>query len=55
MELEYLDKVAKICEVKYELDREVVESVINHIEQCYEQNYTPRRTVEVVASLIFGI
>lgn len=50
---EYLNKVAKIAEVKYEIEREVLESFILDIELCYEQNYTPRRTVEMVACHLF--
>jgi len=51
---EFLDKVIAIAKFKYDMDQEVTESYIVEIEQCYEQNFTPIRTVEVVANHLFG-
>ena len=51
---EYIDKVIAIAKFKYDMEEEVTLSYIFEIEQCYEQNYTPIRTVEVVANHLFG-
>lgn len=51
---EFIKKVLAIAKHKYEIEEEVVLSFIHEIEQCYEQNFTPIRTVEVVANHLFG-
>lgn len=51
--IEYFKRVKAVARVKYEIEEEVLISFIDEIEQCYEQNYTPRRTVEVIAEYIF--
>jgi len=50
---EYLSKVAKIAQVKYEIEYDVVMSYKWDIEQCYDRNFTPRRTVELIAERLF--
>lgn len=51
---EFLAKVLKIAKVKYEIEEEVTESFIFEIEECYKNQYSPRKTVEVVANHLFG-
>lgn len=51
---EYVNRVAKLAWVMYEIDEDIIEGFMNEIEECYEQNYTPRRTVEVIADFLFG-
>lgn len=51
---EYLDKVYKIAWVMYEIDGDILEEYDKTIKTCYERNYTPRRTVEVIATHLFG-
>ena len=50
---DYLNKLTVIAQVKYDIEPVVLESFMFEIEQCYKQNFTPRRTVEVVACHLF--
>lgn len=54
MDEQYFNKVAIIAKVTYEIEENVLLSYIDVIKQCYKQNYTPRRTVEVVAEYLYG-
>lgn len=51
---EYLDKVSKIAWVMYEINGDVIEEYLPFIKQCYNNNFTPRRTVETLANDLFG-
>lgn len=53
MNEEYFNRVVKISEVKYDIDRDILENFKDKIEECYKQNYTVRRTVEVIANILF--
>ena len=48
----FYTKVKLISKVKYDLDEEIVETFFDTIEECYENEFTPRRTVEFIAELI---
>lgn len=50
---EYLKKVMAVARAKYDIELDVLLFFSHEIEQCYEQNYTPRRTVEVIANHLF--
>ena len=50
---DYTNLVVMVAEAKYDLERDVVESYEEVIALCYVNNYTPRRTVEVIATDIF--
>ena len=50
----YLSKVAKIAQVKYEIEYDVLISCSDIIEECFRNRYTPRRTVEVISNHLFG-
>jgi hypothetical protein len=51
---DYLRKVQLIAKAKYDLEEEVLEAYIDTVEQCERNNFTPRRTVEFLAELIFS-
>lgn len=50
---EYVQKVYKIAEVKYELEEEVMEAYMDQIQLCYDNEFTPTRTVDFIAERIF--
>lgn len=50
---EYLNKVYKIAQVKYELNQDVMDSQLDQIKYCYNNGFTPIRTVEFIAERIF--
>ena len=50
---EYLKKVVKLAEVKYELDPDILEAYYEEINMCWNYQFTPIRTVEYIAELIF--
>lgn len=50
----FIDKVVAIAKFKYEIEEEVTLSFINKIEECYEYNFSPIKTVEVIAEQLFG-
>jgi len=50
---EFLSKVTAIAKQKYEIEDDVLTGFMWEINQCYLQNFTPRRTVEVVACHLF--
>ena len=50
---EFLNKVYTIAKFKYDIEEEVLLSFKYELEQCYKQNFTPRRTVEVIANHLF--
>lgn len=54
MNEEYLQKVQKIAEVKYQLDEDIIEAFYSEIEECFNAGFTPRRTVEVIAEQVFS-
>jgi len=53
MDEDYLNKVLSIAKYKYALDEDIIRGLMHHIEFYYERGYTPRRTVEYLAQLIF--
>ena len=50
---EYVNRVFKIAEVKYDLNEDVMESYLDQIEKCRDNGFTPRKTVEFIAERIF--
>jgi hypothetical protein len=54
MTKDYLNKVIKIAEYKYEISEEVLLSFDYELERCYENNFTPIKTVEVIAEHLFN-
>lgn len=50
---EYHARVTKIAKVKYDIETEVLEVYWETIKECYEYNYTPRRTVELIAKHLY--
>lgn len=51
---DFYQKVVKIAEVKYALDDDVILGFYDEIKVCWEAQFTPRRTVEVIAERMFG-
>ena len=49
----WLSKVVKVADFKYEISKDVLENYNEELTTCYEQNFSPIRTVEVVASQLF--
>jgi len=52
---DFLKKVILVAEAKYDIDADMLEEFKYEIEQCYNMNYTVRRTVDTVANIIFAI
>lgn len=52
---DYHKKVLKIAKVKYELNEDVLEAYDDRIVFCYDNDFPPSRTVEVLANLIFDL
>jgi len=52
---DYLDKVIKIAEVKYDVEEDVTRNYEEVIAGCYTRNYTPRRTVEEIIDLLYAL
>jgi hypothetical protein len=50
---DYLKKILKIAEVKYELDEDVIRFHQEFIDIYYESNVSPRRAVELIVGKIF--
>lgn len=50
---EFLIKVAKIAEHKYQLEEDTLEAFADQIEWCFNNGFTPIRTVEYIANQIF--
>lgn len=50
---EFLIKVAKIAEHKYQLEEDTLEAFADQIEWCFNNGFTPIRTVEHIANQIF--
>ena len=50
---DFLKKVCLILKAKYDIEEDLVLEFMHEIEQCYAQEYTPRRTAEVVAHHLF--
>lgn len=50
---EFTKRIVAIAKHKYELEEEVTLSCMWEIEQCFENGFSPIRTVEVIADHIF--
>lgn len=50
----FLKSVVLIAKAKYEIDRDILEDYLETIQNCWDKDYTPRKTVEVIASDLFG-
>jgi len=50
---DFIIKVKKIAEHKYEIDEVVLEEYQEFIERCYDNNFTPIRTVEAIAKHLY--
>ena len=50
---DYINKVIKIAEVRYELNEFVMEAFLDEIEICKNNGFTPIKTVEFIAEKIF--
>lgn len=51
---EYLTKVIKIAEYKYDISYDVLENYLDYIQDCWYNNFTPIRTVEAIANDLYG-
>lgn len=50
---EYLNRVYKIAEVKYDLNEDVMDAQLEQIQRCYKNNFSPLRCVEFIAERLF--
>ena len=51
---EYVNKVFLIADTKYKLEDVIMESYLEQIEKCYNNGFSPIRTVEFIAERIFS-
>jgi len=52
---DYYNKVLVISKIKYELPEDILEGIKPQIEECYNNGFKPRRTVEYLAMHIFDL
>jgi hypothetical protein len=52
---DYYNRVVVVANFKYELSRDVLEEYKPQIQQCYDNNFDVRRTVEYLATQIFDL
>ena len=50
---EYVQKIIKIAEVKYQLDEEIIYAFMEDIKLCWENGFSPIRVVDKIADRIF--
>jgi hypothetical protein len=51
---EWVMRVAKIAQHKYEIDGDILDEYIQDLELCWENGFTPIRTVEYIAEKLFA-
>lgn len=51
---DYINKVIKIAQIKYDLNPEVVESFEKDIIVWYDQGFSPRKVVDIIADILFS-
>jgi hypothetical protein len=51
---DFIKRVMLLAKAKYDIEEDIMESFISLIEQCYQQEFTPRKTVEVIAAELYG-
>ena len=50
----YMIRVKLLAKQIYEFDSEVVEAFYEIVEECYNKEFPPRKTVEVIAEVVNG-